>query len=193
MIKLSIIGLSLIILSSAALSAPIANLKVDGKITAPTCNVNGGNEDVLFDFGKISPGMLNQNVATPFNFVGNKNITVSCDAPTYLTFVTTDTYPLTDYSFYPDINLRPESPTWVYGLVDAQTGKEVGLVTGFVIDQYTVSVDSNKAFIAFVSIGGPRSIDLLMKNRLGGWVQKYQQDLSVSSPSELNLTPGKKI
>nr|ELR5038549.1 hypothetical protein [Providencia stuartii]ELR5084469.1 hypothetical protein [Providencia stuartii] len=58
MFKKSLIALSLITLSGTALSAPIANLKVTGSITPPTCLINGATEDtIIYDFD-ISPGIF---------------------------------------------------------------------------------------------------------------------------------------
>ncbi|MFG0743748.1 fimbrial protein, partial [Providencia sp. TYF_10] len=58
MFKKSLLALSLISLSGVALSAPVANLKVTGSITPPTCMVNGGEEaDVLYQFD-ITPGIF---------------------------------------------------------------------------------------------------------------------------------------
>ncbi|MFG0743128.1 fimbrial protein, partial [Providencia sp. TYF_10] len=58
MFKKSLLALSLITLSSVAFSAPVANLKVTGSITPPTCTVNGEEEaDVLYQFD-ITPGIF---------------------------------------------------------------------------------------------------------------------------------------
>lgn len=76
-------------LSATAISAPIANLKVTGTITPPTCTINGQNEvDVNYQFD-IAPGI--------FPASGNlvldakaEPIEIVCDATTYLTFDATD-------------------------------------------------------------------------------------------------------
>jgi len=90
MFKKSLLVLSLITLSGAAISAPpIANLRVTGSITPPTCTINGEEEDTFtYDFD-ISPGI--------FPASGNlvlteqpQNIEVVCDALTYLTFTAAD-------------------------------------------------------------------------------------------------------
>ncbi|HHN8583828.1 TPA: fimbrial protein [Providencia rettgeri] len=89
MFKKSLLVLSLITLSSTAFSAPVANLKVTGSITPPTCTVNGEEEtDVLYQFD-ITPGI--------FPASGNlildaktQPIEVVCDATTYLTFDASD-------------------------------------------------------------------------------------------------------
>lgn len=90
MFKKSLLALSLMSLSGAAFcAAPVANLKISGSITPPTCTINGQTEDTfIYDFD-ISPGI--------FPAAGNltldaksQNIEVICDATTYLTFSSAD-------------------------------------------------------------------------------------------------------
>lgn len=89
MFKKSLLALSLITLSGAALSAPVANLKVSGSITPPTCTVNGeGEANVLYQFD-IAPGTF----PASGNLVLDSKaqpIEVICDATTYLTFGASD-------------------------------------------------------------------------------------------------------
>lgn len=87
--KKSLLVLSLMTLSSAALSAPIANLKVTGSITPPTCLINGANEETFtYDFD-ISPGIFPASGNLILD-AQSKNIEVVCDATTYLTFTAVD-------------------------------------------------------------------------------------------------------
>lgn len=89
MLKKTFVALSIMALSGTALSAPIANLKIQGSITPPTCAIQGETEvDVLYKFD-ITPGL--------FPVSGNlrltpqtKNIQVVCDAVTYLAFTAVD-------------------------------------------------------------------------------------------------------
>lgn len=89
MFKKSLLVLSLISLSGSVLSAPVANLKINGAITPPTCTVNGEeNVDISYAFD-VAPGL--------FPATGNlmldeqiKNIEVVCDAKTYLAFDISD-------------------------------------------------------------------------------------------------------
>ncbi|MEX6315079.1 fimbrial protein [Providencia manganoxydans] len=87
--KKSLLALSLMTLSAAALSAPIANLKVTGSIAPPTCLINGANEDTFtydFDFSRaIFPASGNLVLDAE-----SKNIEVVCDATTILTFTAVD-------------------------------------------------------------------------------------------------------
>lgn len=90
MLKKSLLALSLMTLSGVVLSAPpIANLKVTGSITPPTCTINGEEEDTFtYDFD-ISPGIFpaSGNLTLPEQ---SQNIEVVCDAATYLTFTAAD-------------------------------------------------------------------------------------------------------
>lgn len=90
MFKKSLLALSLMTLSGVVLSAPpIANLKVTGSITPPTCTINGEEEDTFtYDFD-ISPGIFpaSGNLTLPEQ---SQNIEVVCDAATYLTFTAAD-------------------------------------------------------------------------------------------------------
>lgn len=89
MFKKSLIALSLTTLSGAALSAPIANLKVTGSITPPTCLINGATEDTFtYDFD-ISPGIFPANGNLTLE-PQSQNIEVVCDATTYLSFTAVD-------------------------------------------------------------------------------------------------------
>lgn len=89
MFKKSFLALSLITLSGAAFSAPIANLKVQGTITPPTCTIQGQDEvDVIYQFD-ITPGLFPASGNLPLKEQA-KNIQVVCDAITYLAFDATD-------------------------------------------------------------------------------------------------------
>lgn len=86
--------LSALASSSAMAAGPVANIQVSGDIKPPTCTVNGATQgDVIFDHGVISPSMvpLSSVYLYPYNTT-LQDITVTCDAQTYLTFKPTDTY-----------------------------------------------------------------------------------------------------
>ncbi|EJD6048653.1 fimbrial protein [Providencia rettgeri] len=90
MFKKAIIALSLISISGATLAAaPVANLKVTGSITPPTCTVKGQNEVDLEYVFDVSPGMFPVSGNLTLDAKTN-NIEVVCDASTYLTFSSTD-------------------------------------------------------------------------------------------------------
>lgn len=89
MLKKSFLALSFMALSSAAFSAPIANLKIEGIITPPTCTIQGQNEaDLIYQFD-ITPGLFPASGDLLLT-AQTKNIQVVCDAITYLAFDTTD-------------------------------------------------------------------------------------------------------
>ncbi len=89
MFKKTLLVLALTTAAGSAVAAPVANLKVTGSITPPTCTVNGVDEaDVLYTFD-VSPGLFpasgNLTMAAQ-----SQNIQVVCDATTYLAFNATD-------------------------------------------------------------------------------------------------------
>lgn len=89
MFKKSLLALSLITLSTAAFSAPVANIKVTGSITPPTCTVNGQEEaDVVYQFD-ITPDLFPVSGNLALN-AKTQPIEVMCDATTYLTFDASD-------------------------------------------------------------------------------------------------------
>lgn len=93
--KLASLSLLVAIISTNAFAAPpVANIQVTGAIKPPTCTVNGAEQNnVIFDFGKISPTIIPQTKNYEYQAATvKKNITITCDAETYLTFKTTDTY-----------------------------------------------------------------------------------------------------
>ncbi|MEY0232256.1 fimbrial protein [Providencia manganoxydans] len=89
MLKKTVFALSMITLSGTALSTPVANLKVTGSITPPTCTINSQDEITnTYDFD-ISPGIFPASGDLTLE-AESQPITVTCDATTYLTFDATD-------------------------------------------------------------------------------------------------------
>lgn len=89
--KKSLLALSLMTLSTAALSAsaPVVNLKVTGSIAPPTCLINGTNKDTFtYDFD-FSPAIFPASGDLVLD-AQSKNIEVVCDATTILTFTAED-------------------------------------------------------------------------------------------------------
>jgi len=89
MLKKTLLAISLLALSGAALSAPVANLKVTGNITPPTCTVNGQSEDTIVYNFNVSPDIFPSTGHLTLDGQ-SQNIEVVCDATTYLTFTSTD-------------------------------------------------------------------------------------------------------
>lgn len=90
MFKKSLLAVTLIALSGAALSAPVANLKVTGSITPPSCTINGQPDEVDVNYKfDIAPGLFpaSGNLTLPSQV---QPIEVICNASTYLTFTATD-------------------------------------------------------------------------------------------------------
>lgn len=183
MLKKTIFSLSVMALSGAALSAPVANIKVTGDIKPPTCMVNGGNNDILFDYGKISPTVIPQstNYQLP---VRTATIEILCDAQTFLTFTATDNYTIDTA----ESAIKDE----VFGLVDASdTTKEIGRV-GYAMTNLTVD---NKA--AYLGRSGTKTAtapwwnDSLIREGIMAWTSVGQPN--VDDLNELKLIPGEKF
>lgn len=179
MFKKSLFALSFMALSGAAFSAPIANLKVNGDIKPPTCLVNGGNEDLVFDFGNISPTLIPQNAEYGLPIL-TQSLNVICDASTYLSYTISDIYPISGY-----VNQYTSTRhAGVYGLIDVATGKEIGGVA-YIITNPTV--DGITAYIS--SAGDTWGYLAMTKNRVMAWTTTEQK--VVASVTDLKMMSGK--
>ncbi|MCW2257592.1 type 1 fimbria pilin [Providencia alcalifaciens] len=131
-------------LSTSALAAgPVANIQVTGDIKPPTCTVNGGDNDLVYSFGNISPSVIPQN--TTYNSLPSlsNNLTVTCDADTFLTFKATDNYP-NGYTPTPGMNVNYESA--LFNLVSAEdTTKTIG---GIIFIYSNILVDGKTQFLS---------------------------------------------
>lgn len=189
--KKTVLTLSLVSLfiSSTVFAAPVANLKVVGNITPPTCTVNGGdNVDLIYNFGDIAPSVIPQN--TTYNDLPpiSNNLTVTCDAETFLTFKATDNYP-NAFIQTPGMNINFRSHT--FNLVDStDTTKTVG---GIAYQWSDVTVDGQPAYISRANDGendnGTWSgSERIVKNATNGWTTTQQMYVA---PSALDLLSGK--
>ncbi|MFV9067915.1 fimbrial protein [Serratia fonticola] len=88
--KKSLLALVLAAVTGSAFAAPVANLKVNGTITPPTCTINGDEDEteVLYTFD-VSPGLFPASGNLAMAAVA-KPIEVVCDASTYLAFTASD-------------------------------------------------------------------------------------------------------
>lgn len=190
MFKKSLLVLALTSVSTAALSAPVANLKVSGKITPPTCTVNGSNEtDLLYSFGDISPTVIPQD-STYNGLPGlSNNLTVTCDAETFLTFKATDNYPnpFDEKVSGANINFRSH----VFNLVNSvDTTKNVGGIS-YRIRNATVDGEPrylSRANNGFQDNGQWTPADMFVKDATMGWTSEQQRYVALS---DLKLQSGK--
>ncbi|MEQ4690856.1 DUF1120 domain-containing protein [Providencia manganoxydans] len=90
MFKKSLLAIALVSMSSAALSATTANLKVIGTITPPTCTINADTNAVVEYTFNISPDLFPSDGSDYKAPSETKNIEIVCDASTYLSFDSTD-------------------------------------------------------------------------------------------------------
>lgn len=188
--KKQLLGLSVLVtfLSASALAAgPVANIQVTGDIKPPTCTVNGGNDDLLYALGNYSPSLISNTSVYQFPSVSNQ-LTVSCDAETYLTFKGEDAYPSVDTIISSTENINAKYAT--FNLVNADnTEQQVG---GIVFKWSNVMVDGQPAFLSRANDGpnaGTWNQDtVLQKNVTIGWTSKQQKNVAVD---ELALVSGK--
>nr|MBO8919322.1 type 1 fimbrial protein [Proteus mirabilis] len=62
---------------------PVANLKINGDIKPPTCTINGGNVDLVYNLGNISPSVIpNDMTYNQLPSISN-TLTVTCDSSTF--------------------------------------------------------------------------------------------------------------
>ncbi|WP_140187734.1 type 1 fimbrial protein [Providencia stuartii] len=174
--------LSVLVSSNAMAAGPVANIQVNGDIKPPTCTVNGGDNDLVFDFGKISSSLIPRDTSYGLPTVSN-TLSVSCDAETYLTYTPTDVNSISDY-----IKDRyPNHYKGQFSLIDVITGKEIGAVT-FAIQSPTV--DGKAVNIQAVKDDTSLGANALVKNRLAGWAKT---SIKVDTPEQLELIAGKQF
>lgn len=81
--------LSVLAMHGAAIAAPMTSeLKVQGKMAVPSCQVSISNSGVV-DLGKISNSLIDANKGTALE-VGSLSISADCEATTYLSFTAED-------------------------------------------------------------------------------------------------------
>ncbi len=167
----------LAIISTPVLAkSPVANLKINGDIKPPTCTINGATQsDVIFDYGVISPTLIPQSKIYSYSDIGVQNtVTIECDAKTYLTFTTSDTYDNTELS----VN---NTSGWFH-LVDKKNPETAVGATLFVWDN--VTVDSKPAYISRandVAITGDSFNNVLYKGATNGWTSEKQSGVNKNS------------
>ncbi|MCW2258562.1 type 1 fimbria pilin [Providencia alcalifaciens] len=176
--------------SVTALSAPVANLKVMGDIKPPTCTVNGSSETELFyNFDNISPSVIPQD--SPYNGLQSlsNNLTVTCDAATFLTFKATDVYAADLSNFI--VSGASQNRASAFVLTDnSDKSKQVGIIS---FGWSKVFVDGDIAYLSRANDGqyNPSSYsgsEVLVRNATNAWTSESQREVA---PSELALKSGK--
>lgn len=163
--KKSLLILSLMTLSGTALSAPVANLKVTGSITPPTCLINGSNDETFtYDFD-ISPGVFPAS-GNLFLDAQSKNIEVVCDATTYLTFTAVDDRAGTE--------LAPGNNNFGLGTYNAST--QVGYYT-ITMKNATVKAtpDANETSVSVLAGSDFGLTGVVSKSQPTGWATSASQ------------------
>lgn len=80
-----------IVSSSSFAAIPSAKLQINGDIKPPTCAINGGNQEILFDYGNISPSIIPENAKYALGSQ-RRDIKIICDVDTFLTFTVSDLF-----------------------------------------------------------------------------------------------------
>ncbi|MFV9067919.1 fimbrial protein [Serratia fonticola] len=192
MFNKSLLALVLAAASCSAFAAPIANLKIDGKVTPPTCTVNGADQaDLVFDLGAVSPSLIPASGAGYNTLpVIQNTLTVLCDAATYLTFKATDT---SSNAFIQPSGMNINFRSLQFRMVDASAPeKTVGSVA---YGWSNVTADGVAAYISRANDGqddnGTYATQaLLVRNATNGWTKTSQQFVA---PSALDLISAKEF
>ncbi|EOG1982835.1 TPA: DUF1120 domain-containing protein [Proteus mirabilis] len=169
----------LAIISTPVLAkSPVANLKINGDIKPPTCTINGATQnDVIFDYGAISPTLIPQSTVYSYSDIGVQNtVMIECDAKTYLTFTASDTYA--------DTELSVNNTSGWFHLVDKANPETAVGAAFFAWDN--VTVDSKPAYISRandVAITGNKFNNVLYKGPTNGWTSEQQSDINKNSLS----------
>lgn len=170
MFKKSLFVLALTTLSTTAISAPVANLKVTGTITPPTCKIGGQDKvDVSYQFD-ITPGIFPPSGNLVLDAKAEK-IEIICDAITYLTFDATDNRDGTA--------LIESSTTFGLGSYgEGENSKKVGSYT-ITMQDATVQSDSSSVAKSVGVLSGTTyaATGIIDKNKKMGWA-KSASDLA---------------
>lgn len=176
--KKQLLGLSVLaaFLSASTFAAgPVANIQVTGDIKPPTCTVNGGDNDLMYSFGNISPTVIPQEATYNDLPSLSNNLTVTCDAETYLTFKATDAY-LSSLSLPP--GAISSYSAHVFNLVDAND--ELKSLGGVSFRWGNVTIDGDNAYISSATnpnISWQNNSTFLTKETINGWSKTQQNNI----------------
>ncbi|NXZ88103.1 type 1 fimbrial protein [Serratia fonticola] len=184
--------LVLVAATGSSFSAPVANLKINGEVIPPTCTINSVEQaDLVFEFGTVAPKEIPAS-GKGYNFLPSlkNDLTVLCDAKTYLTFKPVDMY-TNEFIMPPNMPVTYDSH--VFKMVDAAAPeKTIGGITYMWLDVYA---DGVPAFLSRANDGTNDSgqwarANWFVKNATIGWTKKQQ----IAVPrSELDLISAKEF
>lgn len=188
----TLISMAALTVPATSMAAPVANLKINGDITPPTCTVNGSEQaDLVYDLGAVSPALIPEANAGYNDLPSISNtLTVVCDAATYLTFKATDTYP-NEFILAPGMNSNYRAHA--FNLVDAAApGKTVG---GVSYRWKNVTADGQVVYLSRANDGdhdnGTWSTkDWIVKGATTGWTKSQQRYVD---PAALDLIAAKEF
>lgn len=156
--KIKLISMALIsVFSNAAYAAPpVAELKVAGTLTVPSCIVTAP-ADGIYDYGPLPSTLIKPSASTALTSMA-KNWVVTCDANTYLTYEVTDN--------------RAASAVIVsegaFGLGNVNTAGKVG---HYIVNMQNVTVDTIPRKVVAVESATYTAFDAygVLKNHKMSW------------------------
>lgn len=175
--KFLLAAILVVVGGSAYAAGPVANLKIDGRVTPPTCTINGAERgEMSADLGRISPALLKSS-ENMLNAV-SVPLTISCNADTYMTFVSTDSNKGVDLDFF-------NNQDQYYGLVsDADKTKSVGV---YYVRFNSLTVDGKKAYYGRETMSSTDNA-LIYNNKRMGWTTETQTNVA---PGAFKFAHGK--
>ncbi|AKF38441.1 DUF1120 domain-containing protein [Yersinia enterocolitica] len=135
---ITVLPFLIVSIATAYAVAPVAELKVKGALTVPSCTVNAPDNGI-YDFGKISSTKISSSVFVNLAAM-TKNWVITCDATTYLTVKPIDNRAA---SVYP-----PSTSTYGLGMVNGS-----GKIGGYTINMQNAVVDGNSSKLFSSSTG----------------------------------------
>ncbi|MBX9489204.1 DUF1120 domain-containing protein [Yersinia enterocolitica] len=127
---ITVLSFLIVSIATAYAVAPVAELKVKGALTVPSCTVNAPDNGI-YDFGKISSTKISSSAFVNLAAM-TKNWVITCDATTYLTVKPIDNRAA---SVYP-----PSTSTYGLGMVNGS-----GKIGGYTINMQNAVVDGNSS------------------------------------------------
>ncbi len=174
--SLSTASALLLAMANAYAAPPVAELKVIGTLTVPTCNVASG-QDGVYDIGKVSATMVKPTAVTPLTAL-NKTWTVTCDAETYLNFKPVDNRA--------DTASAGSTTNFGLGMVN-ETGK-IGYYNVTMKNASVDGVDTSVFTSANTAVASAASVTVNSANR-NGWSVSTAQKSGKVFVADLEVAP----
>ncbi len=155
---------------------PVAELKVIGTLTVPTCTVASA-DDGIYDIGKISASMVKPAAITPLTPM-NKTWTVTCDAETYLNFKPVDNR----------ADSASVSNTTSFGLGSVNESGKIGYYTVTMKNANVDGTDTSVFSSASATVASAATVAVNSANR-NGWSVGTAQKSGKIFVADLEVAP----